>query len=35
MLIRNQRSVKVVYWVTNVSESSGTDSPGLSRIKGH
>ena len=30
MLVRNLRTVKVVYWV-NVSESSGA---GLSRIKG-
>jgi len=33
VLVRNLRTMKVVYWV-NVSESSGTGLPGLSRIKG-
>jgi len=32
MLVRNLRTVKVVYWV-NVSESSGADSAGLSQMK--
>jgi len=29
VLVRNLRTMKLVYWV-NVSESSGTSSPGLS-----
>ena len=35
VLVSNLRTTKVVglYWV-NVSESSGADSPGLSRING-
>jgi len=32
--VRNLRTVRVAYWV-NVSESSGTSSPGLSEMKGH
>ena len=34
LLLRNLRTMKVAHWV-DVSQSSGADSPGLSRIKGH
>jgi len=34
VVVRNLRTMKVVYWV-NVSESSGASSHRLSRIKGH
>jgi len=34
VLVRNLRTMRVIYWV-NVSESSGAGSPGWCEIKGH
>ena len=34
VLVRNLKAMTVVYWV-NVSQSSGTGLPGLSRIQDH